>query len=78
MKQNSTLLLYLSDLLHSFLEDCTFVRFDIEVVNVVEVGEDQLGELLDVLVLVLAVPLLVDPLWTAGTKRRGEKKIVRK
>lgn len=65
------MLLYLPDLLHSFLQDCTFVRFDIEVVNVVEVGEDQLGELLDVLVLVLAVPLLVAPLRTAGT---GEKK----
>lgn len=65
------MLLYLSDLLHSFLEDCTFVRFDVEVVNVVKVGEDELGELFDVLVLVLAVPLLVDPLWTVGTKQRG-------
>lgn len=72
---NCTLFLYLSDLLHSFLEDCTFVRFDIEVVNVVEVGEDQLGELFNVLVLVLAVPLLVDPLWTAGTKQRGKSSV---
>lgn len=64
------MLLYLSDLFHSFLQDCTFVRFDIEVVDVVEVGEDQLGELFDVFVLVLAVALLVAPLWTAGTKEK--------
>lgn len=64
-----TLLLDLSDLFHSFLQNCTFVRLDVEVVNVVEVGEDQLGELFDVFVLVLAVALLVAPLWTAETKR---------
>lgn len=70
-----TLLLYLSDLFHSFLQNCTFVRLDIEVVNVIEVGEDQLGELFDVLVLVLTVALLVAPLWTAETKRlQGEGK----
>ena len=63
-----TLLLYLSDLFHSFLQDCTFVRLDIEVVDVVEVGEDQLGEFFDVFVLVLAVALLVAPLWTMGNK----------
>ncbi len=63
------MLLYLSDLFHSFLQDCTFVRLDIEVVDVVEVGKDQLGELFYVFVLVLAVALLVAPLWTAGTKR---------
>lgn len=62
-----TLLLYLSDLLHSFLQDCTFVRLDIEVVDVVEVGEDQLGELLYVFVLMLAVALLVAPLGTTDT-----------
>ena len=69
------MLLYLSDLFHSFLQDCTFVRLDIEVVDVVEVGKDQLGELFDVFVLVLAVALLVAPLGTAETKRehRGEK-----
>lgn len=64
-----TLLLYLSDLLHSFLQNCTFVRLDIKVVNVIEVGEDQLGEFFDVFVLVLAVALFVAPLWTAETKR---------
>lgn len=63
------MLLYLSDLFHSFLQDCTFVRLDIEVVDVVEVGEDQLGELFDVFVLVLAVALLVAPLWATETKR---------
>lgn len=62
------MLLYLSDLFHSFLQDCTFVRLDIEVVDVVEVGKDQLGELFDVFVLVLAVALLVAPLWATETK----------
>lgn len=65
-----TLLLYLSDLFHSFLQDCTFVRLDIEVVDVIEVGKYQLGELFDVFVLVLAVALLVAPLGTTGTQRR--------
>lgn len=64
-----TLLLYLSDLFHSFLQNCTFVRLDIEVVDVIEVGEDQLSELFDVFVLVLTVALLVAPLWTTETKR---------
>lgn len=63
------MLLYLSDLFHSFLQDCTFVRLDIEVVDVVKVGEDQLGELFDVFVLVLAVAFLVAPLWTTEAKR---------
>lgn len=61
------MLLYLPDLFHSFLQDCTFVRFDVEVVNVVKIGEDQLGELLDVFVLMLTVALLVAPLGTAET-----------
>lgn len=65
-----TLLLYLSDLFHSFLQNCTFVRLDIEVVDVVEVGEDQLGELFDVFVLVLAVALFVTPLWATGGGQR--------
>lgn len=64
------MLLYLSDLFHSFLQNCTFVRFDIEVVDVVEVGEDQLSELFDVFVLMLTVSLLVAPLWTAETKSK--------
>lgn len=61
------MLFYLSDLLHSFLQDCTFVGFDVEVVDVVEVGEDQLSKLLDVFVLVLAVALLVAPLGAEDT-----------
>lgn len=71
-----TLLLYLSDLFHSFLQNCTFVRLDIEVVDVVEVGEDQLGELFDVFVLVLAVALFVAPLWATegGTKNTEVRK----
>ena len=66
-----TLLLDLSDLLHRLLQDGTFVGLDVEVVDVVEVGEDELCELLDVLVLVLSVALLVAPLGaveTAGGK----------
>lgn len=63
-----TLLLYLSDLFHSFLQDCTFIRLDIEVVDVIEVGEDQLSELFDVFVLVLAVALLIAPLGTIDTE----------
>lgn len=59
--------LYLSDLFHSFLQDCTFVRLDIEVVDVVEVGEDELSELFDVFVLLLTVALLIAPL---GTKMK--------
>lgn len=59
--------LYLSDLFHSFLQDCTFVRLDIEVVDVIEVGENELGELFDVFVLLLTVALLIAPL---GTKKR--------
>lgn len=39
-KLGCTLFLYLSDLFHSFLQDCTFVRLDIEVVDVIEVGKN--------------------------------------
>lgn len=66
-----TLFLYLSDLFHSFLQDCTFVRLDIEIVDVIEVGENELSELFDVFVLLLTVALLIAPL---GTKKR--KKIL--
>lgn len=58
-----TLLLDLPDLLHRLFEDGTFVRFDVEVVHVVDVSEYQLGQFLDVLVLLLPVPPLGVPLW---------------
>lgn len=61
------MLLYLSDLLYSFLQNSTFVRLDIEVVNVTEVGKDQLGELLDVFVLLLTVTLLIASFGTIET-----------
>lgn len=61
-----TLLLDLPDLLHSLLEDGTLVRLDVEVIHVVDVGEDQLGQLLDVLVLLLPVPPLCAPLGAAA------------
>lgn len=66
-----TLLLDLPDLLHRLLEDGTFVRLDVEVVHVVDVGEDQLGQLLDVLVLLLPVPPLSAPLGAKG-QEEGE------
>lgn len=50
----------LSDLPHSFLEDGTFVRLDVEAVDVGEVGRDELGQLFDVLGLLLP-PTLVTP-----------------
>lgn len=62
------MLLYLSDLLHGFLQDCTFVWLDVEVVNVVKVGKDQLGKLFNIFVLVLAVALLVAPFGAIKTK----------
>lgn len=70
-----TLLFYLSDLFHSFLQDCTFVRLDIEVVDVIEVGEDQLRELFDVFVFMLAVALLVAALGTAGKRESNERRM---
>lgn len=60
-----TLLFDLSDLSHSLLEDGTFVRLDVEAVNVGEVGRDELSQLLDVLAL-LFPPTLVTP---AGAPR---------
>lgn len=67
------MLLYLTNLLHSFFQDCTFVRLDIEVVNVVEVGEDQLGELFDVFILVLPIALFSASFGTAGRGKRQER-----
>lgn len=70
-KTGCTLFLYLSDLFHSFLQDCTFVRLDIEVVNVIEVGENELSELFDVFVLLLTIALLIAPLGTKKEKNTG-------
>lgn len=50
----------LSDLSHSLLEDGTFVRLDVEAVNVGEVGRDELSQLFNVLAL-LFPPTLVTP-----------------
>lgn len=53
-----TLLFDLADLPHRLFEDGTFVRFDVEAVDVAEVGGDQLGQLLDVFALLLpSLPL---------------------
>lgn len=54
------MLLDLSDLPHCLLQDGTFVRLDVEAVNVGEVGRDELSQLLDVLAL-LFPPTLVTP-----------------
>ena len=60
VKRAATLLFDLSDLPHGLLQDGTFVRLDIEAVNVREVGRDELSQLLDVLAL-LFPPTLVTP-----------------
>lgn len=60
-----TLLFDLSDLPHGLLEDGTFVRLDVEAVDVGEIGGDELSQLLDVLAL-LFPPTLVTP---AGAPR---------
>lgn len=53
-----TLLLDLPDLPHRLLQDGAFVRFDVKAVDVAEVGGDQLGQLFDVLALLLpSLPL---------------------
>lgn len=54
------MLLDLSDLPHCLLQDGTFVRLDVEAVNVGEVGRDELSQLLYVLAL-LFPPTLVTP-----------------
>ena len=61
----STLLFDLSDLPHGLLEDGTFVRLDVEAVDVGEVGRDELSQFLDVLALLFS-PTLVTP---AGAPR---------
>lgn len=63
----------MSDLFHSFLQDCTFVGLDVEVVDVVKVGKDQLGKLFNIFVLVLTVALLIAPLGTTTTKTSVRK-----
>lgn len=60
-----TLLFDLSDLSHGLLQDGTFVRLNIEAVDVGEVGRDELSQLLDVLAL-LFPPTFVTP---AGMSR---------
>lgn len=59
----------LSDLPHGLLEDGTFVRLDVEAVDVGEVGRDELSQLLDVLAL-LFPPTLVTPAGSAKGIRR--------
>lgn len=53
-----TLLFYLTNLFHSFFQDCTFVRLDIEVIDVIDVGENQLSEFFNIFILLLAVSFL--------------------
>lgn len=53
-----TLLFDLADLAHRLFEDGTFVWFDVEAVDVAEVGRDQLRQLLYVFALLLpSLPL---------------------
>lgn len=58
LDSDATLLFDLSDLSHGLLEDCAFVRLDIEAVDVGEVGRDELGQLFDVLALLFPPPLV--------------------
>lgn len=58
MDGGGTLLFDLSDLSHGLLEDCAFVRLDIEAVDVGEVGRDELSQLFDVLALLFPPPLV--------------------
>lgn len=60
LHSGGTLFFDLSDLSHSLLEDGTFVRLDVEAVNVGEVGRDELSQLFNVLAL-LFPPTLVTP-----------------
>lgn len=60
LESGVTLLFDLSDLPHGLLENSTFVRLDVEAVNVREVGGDELSQFLDVLALLLP-PTLVTP-----------------
>lgn len=59
-------------LLDRLLEDSALVGLDVEVVHVVDVGEDQLGQFLDVLVLLFAVSPLRASLGAAGHKSCGK------
>lgn len=43
LNRGGTLLFDLSDLPHGLLEDGTFIRLDVEAVNVGEVGRDELS-----------------------------------
>lgn len=63
-----TLLLDLPDLLHRLFENGTFVGLDVEVVDVVDVGEDQLRQLLDVFILLLSVAFLKASLGAGSQK----------
>lgn len=53
-----TLLFDLSDLSHGLLEDGTFVRLDIEAVDIGEVGRDELSQLFNVLALLFPSTLV--------------------
>lgn len=55
-----TLLFNLTYLAYCLFKNGTFVRFDVEVIDVAEVSGDQLGELLDVFTL-LFPPTLITP-----------------
>ena len=55
---SGTLFFDLPDLPHGLLEDGTLVRLHVEAVDVGEVGRDELGQLLDVLALLLPAPLV--------------------
>lgn len=67
-----TLLLDLPDLLHRLLQDGTFVGLEVEVVDVIYVGEDQLCQLLNVFILLFPVAFLKASLG-AGSQTEQQK-----
>lgn len=69
-KKILTLLFNLTNLFHGFLQDCTFVRLDIEVVDVIEVCENQLCKLLYVLIFMFPVTFFSA---SFGTVKRNTK-----
>jgi len=53
-----TLFFYLSNLLHSFFQDCTFVRFEVEVVNIIKICKNQLCKFFYIFILLLTIAFL--------------------
>lgn len=64
-----TLLFYLSDLSYCFLQNCTFIWLDIEIVNITKISRYQFSQFFNIFTL-----LLPSPLFTTAGKTEGGKK----